>query len=167
MRKVFLALLAIVLLAILAPAAAQETYTVSTRTARVRAEANTSSDVIATLRRGDAVTVLEVVEGARVSGSTVWYRIDVNGETGYIHSSLVGAGAPSNGSSGGSGGSNGGTNNGGGISSPPSGGTSSLSCGTCSQMSSCDQAYQCLAAGHGRLDRDKDGVPCESICPGG
>lgn len=164
MQKVFLALLAIVLLVILAPAAAQETYTVSTRTARVRAEANTSSDVIATLRRGDAITVLEVVEGARVSGSTVWYRIDVSGETGYIHSSLVGTATPSNGSSGGS---SGGTNTGGGVSAAPSGGTSNLSCGTCGQMSSCDQAYACLAAGHGRLDRDKDGVPCESICPGG
>ncbi len=161
MQKAFLVFLAIVLLVILAPVAAQETYTVSTRTARVRAEANTSSDVIATLRYNDAVTVLEVVDGARVSGSTVWYRIDVNGETGYIHSSLVDTAVPSDVSSGG------GTNSRGGVSSAPSGGTSTLSCGTCSQMASCDQAYQCLAAGHGRLDRDKDGVPCESNCPGG
>lgn len=42
-----------------------------------------------------------------------------------------------------------------------------LQCGTCSQMSSCSQAYQCLRAGHSSLDRDGDGVPCESICPGG
>lgn len=32
---------------------------------------------------------LETVEGAKVSGSTAWYRIDVNGKTGYVHSSLV------------------------------------------------------------------------------
>jgi hypothetical protein len=37
---------------------------------------------------------------------------------------------------------------------------------TCSQLT-CEQAYACLAAGKSSLDRDSDGVPCESICPGG
>lgn len=37
---------------------------------------------------------------------------------------------------------------------------------TCAQMSSCAQAYACLAEGRSSLDRDKDGVPCESICGG-
>ncbi|RMG88416.1 MAG: hypothetical protein D6712_03690 [Chloroflexi bacterium] len=37
---------------------------------------------------------------------------------------------------------------------------------TCSELT-CEQAYACLAAGNRRLDRDRDGVPCESICPGG
>lgn len=37
---------------------------------------------------------------------------------------------------------------------------------TCSGMSSCAQAYACMS-GNGGLDRDNDGVPCESICPGG
>lgn len=37
---------------------------------------------------------------------------------------------------------------------------------TCSQLT-CEQAYACLAAGNKGLDRDGDGVPCESICPGG
>lgn len=36
----------------------------------------------------------------------------------------------------------------------------------CSQLT-CDQAYACLAAGNRSLDRDRDGVPCENICPGG
>lgn len=37
----------------------------------------------------------------------------------------------------------------------------------CGQMSSCDEAYFYLQqCGLGRLDRDKDGVPCESICGG-
>jgi hypothetical protein len=36
---------------------------------------------------------------------------------------------------------------------------------TCSQMSSCAEAYFFLnKCGLTRLDRDKDGVPCESIC---
>jgi endonuclease YncB( thermonuclease family) len=38
---------------------------------------------------------------------------------------------------------------------------------TCSQFAVCAQAYACLNAGNNKLDRDHDGVPCESICPGG
>ena len=38
---------------------------------------------------------------------------------------------------------------------------------TCGQMVNCEQAKQALKCGNKRLDRDKDGVPCESICPGG
>lgn len=37
----------------------------------------------------------------------------------------------------------------------------------CGQMANCEQAKQALKCGHKQLDRDKDGVPCESICPGG
>jgi len=38
----------------------------------------------------------------------------------------------------------------------------------CGDMSSCAEARFHLAqCGRGGLDRDKDGVPCESICPGG
>ncbi len=38
---------------------------------------------------------------------------------------------------------------------------------TCKQMKSCAEAKKYLKQGHKRLDRDKDGVPCENICPGG
>lgn len=38
---------------------------------------------------------------------------------------------------------------------------------TCGEMASCAEAQRALACGNGRLDRDNDGVPCESICPGG
>jgi len=45
---------------------------------------------------------------------------------------------------------------------------SNFSCGrksTCSQMVSCKEAnYYLKVCGLGRLDRDKDGIPCESIC---
>lgn len=38
----------------------------------------------------------------------------------------------------------------------------------CGDMSSCAEArYHLRQCGRGGLDRDKDGVPCESICPGG
>jgi len=37
---------------------------------------------------------------------------------------------------------------------------------TCGQMSSCAEArYHLEQCGNGRLDRDNDGIPCESICP--
>ena len=45
---------------------------------------------------------------------------------------------------------------------------SNFSCGsksTCGQMTSCEEAnYYLKQCGLGRLDRDKDGIPCESIC---
>ncbi|MDL1924360.1 hypothetical protein FBQ95_17285 [Chloroflexi bacterium CFX3] len=34
---------------------------------------------------------------------------------------------------------------------------------TCAQLT-CAQAYACLAAGNTKLDRDRDGIPCESKC---
>lgn len=37
---------------------------------------------------------------------------------------------------------------------------------TCGQMSSCAEArYHLEQCGNGRLDRDNDGIPCQSICP--
>lgn len=39
---------------------------------------------------------------------------------------------------------------------------------TCSRMSSCEEAYYHLQICHNtRLDRDKDGIPCEKICGNG
>lgn len=35
---------------------------------------------------------------------------------------------------------------------------------TCGAMANCAQAEKALACGNGRLDRDNDGIPCESIC---
>lgn len=35
---------------------------------------------------------------------------------------------------------------------------------TCGEMASCAEAQRALACGNGRLDRDNDGIPCESIC---
>lgn len=35
------------------------------------------------------------------------------------------------------------------------------------QMANCEQAKQALKCGNTKLDRDKDRVPCKTICPGG
>lgn len=47
---------------------------------------------------------------------------------------------------------------------PSSGGSCPNVGATCSQLSSCAEARACLAAGNTSLDRDHDGVPCESLC---
>lgn len=176
MKRFTLLACLLVLVAIVTSVAAQtgETYYVKVRSARVRAEATTTATVVANLRNKTPIVVLEVVDGAKVSGSTVWYRIDVAGETGYIHSSLVTSGAPV--VSGGSSSGNGQTNPS--LQStpaplveqpvaPPPSGASCNGASVCGEMGSCEQAYACLAAGDSGLDRDHDGVPCESICPGG
>lgn len=39
---------------------------------------------------------------------------------------------------------------------------------TCRQMKSCAEAkYHFKQCGIKKLDRDRDGVPCENLCPGG
>ncbi|QNJ32760.1 excalibur calcium-binding domain protein [Synechococcus sp. PROS-9-1] len=35
---------------------------------------------------------------------------------------------------------------------------------TCKTFSSCEEAVRSYKSGNSRLDRDKDGVPCESLC---
>ena len=35
---------------------------------------------------------------------------------------------------------------------------------TCKSFNSCEEAVRSYRSGNSRLDRDKDGVPCESLC---
>jgi len=161
MRRFFLMIIALFFLLPLTSAYAQEgqTYYVSARSAKVRTEASTASESITSLRRDTPLVILEVVTGQSVSGNRTWYRINASGVEGYIHSSLVTASPPA-----------------------PAANTStatfvvpetvraSEACpnrsATCAALT-CEQAYACLNAGNRKLDRDKDGVPCESVCPGG
>lgn len=164
MKRIFL--LAILVLSVLTlSVAAQDTqtYYVKVSSAKVRAEANTRATVVVTLRRNAAVEVIEEVEGTRVSGSTVWYHVTVGTKEGYLHSSLVTTTVPATTAT---------TSQA--VSTPvptqaivTRGGASCNGATTCGQMVSCEQARACLAAGRSSLDRDNDGVPCESICPGG
>src|SRR5690606_20495486 len=56
----------------------------------VRAEASTTSKVVATLAPGAEVNVLREVRGTTVSGSRIWYEVVLDdGEVAYIHSSLL------------------------------------------------------------------------------
>ena len=35
---------------------------------------------------------------------------------------------------------------------------------TCKSFNSCEEAVRSYKSGNSKLDRDKDGVPCESLC---
>lgn len=166
-RFVLLLVSSLLFVLVLSVAAQGEAYTVNVGSARLRAEPNTQAAVIATLRLGTSITVLEAVTGERVSNSTTWLRVEINGKTGYVHDSLVRKTAA-------------------GVSrnsvqptsqslplistpvpNPPLSGA--VGCpsrsATCSQLT-CEQAYACLAAGVTKLDRDRDGKPCEAQCGG-
>ncbi len=130
-----------------------QTYYISVRQANARSCPQTTCEIVAQLSRGTPITVEGTETGASVSGNRTWLRFTYNGATAYVHSSLATTRNPNS--------SGGGTTGGG------STGASCNGARTCSQMTSCAQAQACLAAGRTSLDRDRDGVPCENICPGG
>lgn len=142
----------------------QPIYVVST--ANLRTCAHRDCERIAQLQPGEAVMATGTILGEAIDavhGS--WFRVEYQGRVLYVYSQLVsiyapvpptsepifipppGESAP--------------------ISLPPAagGGSCPSLSATCGQLT-CDQAYACLAAGNGRLDRDNDGIPCESVCLG-
>jgi endonuclease YncB( thermonuclease family) len=163
-------------------------YYVAGNNINVRACERTTCDRVTTLPYGSAVSVLAEVDGESVSGSPTWYRVRLADESvAFIHSSLLtdrqpatprpvvsggasgggGSSAPSGGSSGGSAPAS--TPVPAPVSTPvPAGPGYACNCQkTCGQMT-CDEAYfQLNQCGCSRRDGDRDGVPCEDICPGG
>ncbi len=145
----------------------EETFYYTIAQANVRRCPQTTCDIDTQLNGGIEVLVITQVDGDTVSGSNKWYQTTL----GYIHSSLISdsppiavATQPTNFS----------TNNSQQSAPPPTTapispviGASCNGATACTQMTSCEQAYACLQAGDSGLDRDGDGVPCESICPGG
>lgn len=165
MRKVILLILLFGLSVFITSVTAQEgqAYYATARSVRVRTEPNTRATILTNLKKNEAVVILEVVEGGQVNGDTTWYRVNIGGKDGYIHSSFLtntpptAADAPA-------------VSSAPAVSVPPV--TSSnftCSCSkTCTQMTSCDEAYfQLRQCGCSKRDGDSDGVPCEKICPGG
>lgn len=163
-----------------ASVAADETMYTNRRGVRVRKEPKTTAVVVTTLKSGAPVSIIDSVEGDKVNGSTLWYHVNTGMYIGYVHSSLLttvapgsSAPPPTSGSSGSSGVLTQGVQSTPAplveqpVQQPPSSGASCNGATTCGQMTSCDQAYACLRGGRQSLDRDHDGVPCESICPGG
>lgn len=142
--------------------------------ANLRACASSRCEAIAQLQPGEAVAADGMIPGEElVAGSALWYRVDAQGRELYVYSlqvsftppTLPPAAAPP-------------------TFTPSPTPTTMLTTApilnvtavpqqdaagcpnvkaSCSELT-CAQAYACLAAGNSRLDGDKDGVPCESIC---
>lgn len=69
-------------------------YTGSSRNVNVRASASATAQILGVLPPGSSVSVYSTTTGDVVSGSREWYEVDYNGQTGYIHSSLLAATRP-------------------------------------------------------------------------
>ena len=50
---------------------------------RLRAEPNTSSPRIASIKNGSSITVTEIVDGEKINGNKSWAKTTYNGKTGY------------------------------------------------------------------------------------
>lgn len=70
------------------------TYYVSVRAARVRADATTDSKTLAIVKRDTAVAVIEAVPGDFVGDVNTWYHVRVNGIEGYMLETLLTEQAP-------------------------------------------------------------------------
>lgn len=144
----------------------------------VRSCERTNCDVVQQLYAGNTVQTLQRIKGEFVNNSDQWWQIDLNGQTAYVHSSLVTdvrpasqtvtnnspANVPAT------------TNNnnfsqftqpaysppvnnaviGGGMTCPYT------SAPRCADIT-CDEAYACMGT-FPRLDGNNDGVPCEEYC---
>lgn len=162
MRRIIFGLLLIWLVFGIVPVAAQEgqTYYTNARAVRMRDEPTTRGKILITLKKNLPVVILQVVEGTSVNKVTIWYKVNVDGKEGYIHSSFLTATAPATAQQ-----SN--------VSAPvsPIPATAGFACSctkTCKKMASCEEAYfQLNQCGCSARDGDHDGVPCETICPGG
>lgn len=128
--------------------------------ANLRACASRDCEPAVQLPEGATVTATGTTQGEVIDGvNALWYRVDYVGRELYVYSQLISLSPPTSVPV---------------FVSPPTsapiiapppislGSCPSLSA-TCSELT-CEQAYACLAAGNTRLDRDHDGIPCESIC---
>lgn len=95
MKRLSLLTFALFALFSISMAVAQSTETQYTTTAaRMRACPYLTCTVVNTLPTGTAIEIVGSEDGARVNGSVVWYEVEVDGRTGYVHSSLTTERAP-------------------------------------------------------------------------
>ena len=134
----------------------------ATTNANARSCPQLDCQIVGTLSRGDTILVEDQETGDMVGGNSRWFVFTLYGQTAYVHSSLVSATQPEDEyvpplpASGGQ------------QSPPPTSSGYTYNCSkTCGAMASCEEAYFQLQCGCSQRDGDSDGVPCESICPGG
>jgi uncharacterized protein YgiM (DUF1202 family) len=142
LKRLLLAFLLLIIFTTLV--SAQDTYYIKSKTAKARSCAGEKCDVVATLTRGTPITVLEVVKGTGKRAKD-WLHIQVDGKDAFVIITAATKDVP--------------------MSQAPAGGSGCPGITlTCTKLSSCDQAKACLAAGNKKLDKDGDGIPCESLC---
>ncbi|MDE0609259.1 MAG: SH3 domain-containing protein [Anaerolineaceae bacterium] len=143
-------------------------FVVAPAQANARSCPRTTCGIVTSFARGAAVNVLQAVSGESVGGSATWQAVRHGSQVVYVHAPLLSRSRPAPVSApvrqAGSGQGQ--------ASVPPtavSGPQFSCNCSkTCSAMASCEEAlYQLNQCNCKRRDTDNDGVPCESICPGG
>jgi hypothetical protein len=144
MRKLRLLGALLLLLTLTAQTAFPQIYRITARFANARSCPRTSCRVIVSLPRGTEIVVIGTATGSRTTGSRVWLRFEHEGADAYVHSALAEPSEPA----------------------PENDAVCPSTDALCSQLT-CEEAYACLAAGMTRLDRDRDSIPCEDICPGG
>ena len=143
-------------------------YVVAAAQANGRSCPRTTCGIVTGFARGAEVQVLQAVSGEAVGGSSTWQAVKQGSRVVYVHGPLLSRSRPAptsiparqTGSGQGQ------------ASVPPTavpGPQFTCNCSkSCSAMASCEEAYfQLNTCGCSRRDSDRDGVPCESICPGG
>ncbi len=152
------------------PQVASEIYYATGNNINVRECPDTTCARVASVNRGDQVVVTGWEQGSTVSGSDVWRAVTINGQRGYIHSSLLSvtqpsivvAPPPTNAPI------QGFQNTTENVSTPvPNVGFTCNCSRTCGQMTTCEEArFQLTQCGCRERDADSDGIPCEDLCGG-
>jgi hypothetical protein len=140
------------------PVVTRETWYAGAAGANLRRCAGRTCEAVTQVSAGTALVLAGQVTGEAVDGNEVWYVTEYQGETVYVHGGAVTQGGPGPAP----------------VDSPTvpaqsvpdSGSACPRPAATCGDLVTCEQARACLAAGNSSLDRDKDGVPCESLCGG-
>ena len=146
-------------------------YVVAPAQANARACPRTTCGIVTGFARGAAVNVLQAVSGESVGGASTWQAVKHGSQVVYVHGPLLSRSRPAPTSvparqTGAGQGQTGAP-----AAQPTTDPGPQFSCNcskSCSAIASCQEAYfQLNTCGCSRRDSDRDGVPCESICPGG
>lgn len=89
MKRLVPILLIIAVLLTILPVVAQNRTYYTLRAARVRSCASTFCDRLGSIPGNTRIQVSGTIEGQKWNGSTTWYQTDFDGQTGYVHSSLL------------------------------------------------------------------------------
>lgn len=156
-------------------------YTVTANNARARACASTTCEIEFVYQRNSTIRVLGTEQGEAVNGNRTWLIVDftnanTNVDEVFIHSSLARRAGTTGGSTGNTSAASS-SNTSGPVStavplpiSTPVPAPAGFTCNcsrTCGSMTCTEAYFQLQQCGCSQRDADSDGVPCESICPGG